>query len=222
LKELSARLVAAQENERRAISRELHDEVGQSLSALLVGLSNLSAALPDSTRPEVREQVAGIRALAENNVAVVRNMALLLRPSMLDDLGLVPALQWQARETSRNTGIQVNVAADGVSDDLPEEHKTCIYRVVQEALHNCARHSGARQVEVAVIQNPGDIVVTIQDDGRGFEPAAERGLGLLGIEERVTHLGGALRVDAHRGQGALLAMTLPLTNHNGEHPNSAG
>jgi signal transduction histidine kinase len=150
LKELSARLVQAQENERTAISRELHDEVGQSLSALLVGLSNLSAAIPPSAVGELKLHVDGIRDLAQNSVRVVRNMALLLRPSMLDDLGLIPALEWQARELSRSTGIRVNVAAEGVPDNLPEQHKTCIYRIVQEALHNCARHSSASMVRITV------------------------------------------------------------------------
>jgi signal transduction histidine kinase len=209
LKELSARLVQAQENERRAISRELHDEVGQSLSALLVGLSNLSAAIPPSAADEMQVHIAGIRDLAQNCVRVVRNIALLLRPSMLDDLGLVPALEWQAREVSRNYGIRVNVAADGVTDNLPEEHKTCIYRIVQEALHNCVRHSGASVVRITVKQDSGGVSVLIQDDGHGFRPEMERGLGLVGMEERVAHLGGRFRVESHVGRGTLLAITLP-------------
>jgi signal transduction histidine kinase len=209
LKELSARLVQAQENERRAISRELHDEVGQSLSALLVGLSNLSAAVPPSAADEMQAHIAGIRDLAQNCVRVVRNIALLLRPSMLDDLGLAPALEWQAREVSRNYGIRVNVAADGVSDHLSEEHKTCIYRIVQEALHNCVRHSGATAVRITVKQDTDGVSVLIQDDGHGFRPETERGLGLVGIEERVTNLGGTFRIESHLGRGTLLAITLP-------------
>jgi signal transduction histidine kinase len=214
LKDLSARLVQAQENERRAISRELHDEVGQQLSAVLVGLSNLSAAIPASAAGDLEVHVTGIRDLAQNCVRVIRNMALLLRPSMLDDLGLEPALEWQAREVSRNYGIRVNVVADGVSEDLPEDHKTCIYRVVQEALHNCVRHSGASTVRITVKQEPDGVQVLIQDDGRGFRPALERGLGLVGIEERVTHLGGTLRIDSHAGRGTLLAIALPLDGKN--------
>ena len=209
LKELSARLVQVQENERRAISRELHDEVGQSLSALLVGLSNLSAAVPPSAADEMQVHIAGIRDLAQNCVRVVRNIALLLRPSMLDDLGLAPALEWQAREVSRNYGIRVNVAAEGVSDQLPEEIKTCVYRIVQEALHNCVRHSGASVVRITVKQDPAGVSVLVQDDGHGFRPEMERGLGLVGIEERVTHLGGTFRIDSHLGRGTLLAITLP-------------
>jgi len=125
----------------------------------------------------------------------------------------VPALEWQAREVSRNHGIRVNVAADGVSDDLPEDHRTCIYRIVQEALHNAVRHSGASTVRITVKQSPEDVHVLIQDDGCGFRPEAEKGLGLVGIEERVTHLGGKLRIDSHAGRGTLLAITLPLEVH---------
>jgi len=210
LKELSARLVEVQENERRAISRELHDEVGQSLSALLVELGNLSAELSGGGSRELRGHVDVIRKLAEGSVEVVRNMALLLRPSMLDDLGLVPALQWQAREVSKRTGMRVDVAADHVPDDLPEEHKTCVYRVVQEALNNCSKHAGAKMVRVTVLQEPARLLLTIQDDGHGFNSTTERGLGLLGMEERVTHLGGSFQVDSRAGRGTVLSVGLPL------------
>jgi signal transduction histidine kinase len=209
LKDLSARLLEMQEKERRALSRELHDEVGQSLSAVLMEIGNLNAVMP-SGNPELRTHVDSIKKLAENSVKVVRNMSLLLRPSMLDDLGLVPALQWQAREVSRRTGIEVEVAADDVADDLPEDHRTCIYRVTQEALHNCARHSGARLVRVAVVQHDDRIEMTVTDDGKGFDSQTVRGMGLLGMEERVTHLGGTFQVKSTPGHGAYLHIELPL------------
>src|SRR4029079_6909667 len=98
---------------------------------------------------------------------VVRNMALLLRPSMLDDLGLVPALQWQAREMARLSGIRVKVDASSVSEELPEEHKTCVFRIVQEALHNCTQHAGARNVKITVAQGTSDLHLAIEDDGKG-------------------------------------------------------
>jgi signal transduction histidine kinase len=209
LKDLSARLVDMQEKERRALSRELHDEVGQSLSAVLMEIGNLNAVMPGGN-PELRGHVDSIKKLAENSVKVVRNMALLLRPSMLDDLGLVPALQWQAREVTRRTGMEIDVEADTVADDLPEDHKTCIYRVVQEALHNCAQHSGARAVRLSVIQHRDRIELTITDDGRGFDSKAVRGMGLLGMEERITHLGGTFQVHSEPGRGASLEIELPL------------
>ena len=208
LKELSARLVEAQEQERRAISRELHDEVGQSLSALLMELGNLGAVAPGDA--ELRSHVESIRKLAESSVNVVRNMALLLRPSMLDDLGLVPALQWQAREISKRTGMAVTVDAESVADDLPEEHKTCIYRVVQEALHNCARHAFARSVRIEVVQESGRIRLNVADDGLGFDSVRTRGLGLLGMEERVTHLGGRFHLQSEPGHGTRLRIEIPL------------
>ena len=209
LKELSARLVEMQEKERRTLSRELHDEVGQSLSAVLMEIGNLSAVLP-AGNPELRSHLDSIKKLAENSVKVVRNMALLLRPSMLDDLGLVPALQWQAREVSRRTGIEVDVSAETVADDLPEDHKTCIYRVAQEALHNCSQHSGARTARLNVVQDEHRIVLDIQDDGKGFDSRTVRGMGLLGMEERITHLGGTFQVRSKPGQGATLHIELPL------------
>ena len=211
LQELSARLLSAQEEERRNISRELHDEVGQSLSALLMEAGNAAARVsPDST--EVRRHVESIKRLAEASVQVIRNMSLLLRPSMLDDLGLVPALEWQAREVSKRTGLRVQVTADENASELPDDHKTCIYRVVQEALHNCARHAQAHNVTVEVLQQPTQILLSVVDDGRGFDARRVRGLGLVGMEERVHHLGGALRVKSQPGSGTTIAVVLPLAS----------
>jgi len=211
LQELSARLLSAQEEERRNISRELHDEVGQSLSALLMEAGNAAARVsPDST--EVRRHVESIKRLAEASVQVIRNMSLLLRPSLLDDLGLVPALEWQAREVSKRTGLRVQVTADENASELPDDHKTCIYRVVQEALHNCARHAQAHNVTVEVLQQPTQILLSVVDDGRGFDARRVRGLGLVGMEERVHHLGGALRVKSQPGSGTTIAVVLPLAS----------
>jgi signal transduction histidine kinase len=151
-----------------------------------------------------------IKKLIEDSIRVVRNMALLLRPSMLDDLGLVPALQWQAREVSKHSGVWVRVAADQVSEELPEEHKTCIYRIVQEALHNIVKHADAHDVKVTVRQEPNRLLLSIQDDGRGFPAQQVKGMGLLGIEERVSYLGGSFAVDSEPGRGTLLSVMLPL------------
>jgi signal transduction histidine kinase len=210
LKQLSARLVEAQENERRSISRELHDEVGQSLTGVLVEMANLSNKIRAGDLAAVEAKANEVKKLIEDSVGVVRNMALLLRPSMLDDLGLVPALQWQAREVSKRTGVRVRLAAEGVSEELPEEHKTCIYRIVQEALHNCVQHADAKIVKVTVRQEADQIRLEIQDDGRGFNAREERGMGLLGIEERVSYLGGTFQVESQPGHGALLSVALPV------------
>ena len=211
LKELSARLVSIQEEERRSISRELHDEVGQSLSALLMEAGNAAAQVAPNDA-HVRQHVDSIKKLAEASVNIIRNMTLLLRPSMLDDFGLVPALEWQAREVSKRTGIRVHVAAADSAGELPDELKTCIYRVVQEALHNCARHAQARSVRVVVRQEDSRIVLSVEDDGRGFDARRVRGLGLVGMEERVRHLGGAFHVRSTPGAGTKVDVELPLAS----------
>lgn len=215
LQELSARLVSAQEEERRRLSRELHDEVGQSLSAVLVELGNLTAALPPENA-RLREHGEKVRQLTEASVGVVRNMALLLRPSMLDDLGLVPALKWQAREVARRHGVKVRVAADAVDDELPDEQRTCVYRVVQEALQNVVRHARAASARVTLRQEADRLVVMVQDDGTGFDTAQEKGLGLLGMEERVKRLGGSVRIDSEPGGGTLVTAFLPLPRGGSE------
>jgi signal transduction histidine kinase len=209
LQRLSSRLVDAQESERRSISRELHDEIGQSLGALLVDLSRLSASVPPD-RPEVKEQVERMKGVAERSVQAVRNIALLLRPSMLDDLGLGPALEWQGREVSRRSDIEVEVHAESASADLPPEYATTIYRLVQEALNNAVRHSGARTAKVELERAGRRVCVRISDDGRGFDPKRTRGLGILGMEERVKRLGGDFTVLSSPGQGTRIAADLPL------------
>jgi signal transduction histidine kinase len=211
LQDLSARLLSAQEEERRTISRELHDEVGQSLSALLMEAGNAAASVPQDSA-EVRRHVESIKKLAEASVNVIRNMTLLLRPSMLDDFGLVPALEWQAREISKRTGLRVQVAAEESAGELPDRHKTCIYRVVQEALNNCARHAHARSVRVVVWQEPRKILLSVEDDGRGFDSGRVRGLGLVGMAERVTHLGGEFDIQSRPGAGTRVAVELPLAS----------
>jgi signal transduction histidine kinase len=210
LQQLSARLVQAQEDERRSISRELHDEVGQSLTGVLVEMANVSTLIRARDLDAVSEKAAEVKGLLEDSIKVVRNMALLLRPSMLDDLGLVPALEWQAREVSKRSGVWVEVDAGAVPEDLPEEHKTCVYRVVQEALHNIVQHAGARKVKVTVRQEQDRLALAIEDDGRGFDTERQKGMGLVGMEERVRHLGGAFDVQSRPGAGTILKVSLPL------------
>jgi len=209
LQQLSARLVDAQETERRAISRELHDEVGQSLGALLVDIGRLSTAL-GSAPPEVRGQIDCLKSVAERTFQEVRNMALLLRPSMLDDLGLAAALEWQGREVSRRSEMEVSVDSEQAPEDLPDEYNISIYRVVQEALSNAVRHSGAKNAQVIVEKRPESIVVRVTDDGRGFDPSRSRGMGLLGMEERVRRLDGTLWVESEPAKGTTVTAELPL------------
>ncbi|MGC9996860.1 MAG: sensor histidine kinase [Terriglobia bacterium] len=211
LEALSARLVDAQETERRSISRELHDEVGQSLGALLVEVGSLEATIPTGAT-QIKDHVDKIKSVAETTVETVRNIALLLRPSMLDDLGLIAALEWQGREVSRRSETEVEIQHVGVSETIPDEYKICIYRLVQEALNNAARHSAAKNAKVTVEQKTNKILVTVSDDGRGFDPKRVRGLGLLGMEERVKRLGGKLTIDSKPGSGTTLRAEFPLSN----------
>jgi signal transduction histidine kinase len=131
---------------------------------------------------------------------------------MLDDLGLGSAVQWQARQFSKHSGIPVNVEIEGLPSSLPEEYRTCVYRLVQEALTNCARHSQAKTIDVRVINRDGQLFVSITDDGVGFEPASMRGrgLGLIGIEERVMELGGKLTLLSQPRKGTALTARIPV------------
>jgi signal transduction histidine kinase len=209
LRDLSAKLVRVQEEERRALSRELHDEAGQAFSAILMEADNL---LERDANRDLSPHLESIRSLAERGLTEARNMALLLRPSMLDDFGLLPALNWQAKETAKRTGLRVQVAAADLPDDLPEEHKTCIYRIVQEALNNVSRHAQASMARISLQHVTSEIELVVQDDGTGFDAQRVRGLGLLGMEERVHHLGGTFGIDSQPGRGTLLKIMLPLAN----------
>jgi signal transduction histidine kinase len=211
LQKLSARLVDAQETERRAISRELHDEVGQALGLLLMDAGRLSNQLGSSN--ETGQQLVGnIKTVAERTVQTVRNMALLLRPSMLDDLGLVPAVEWYAREMSRRGEIEVEVRAENVSEELPDEVKVGVYRIVQEAVNNVQRHAKAKNAVVELEQTGNAIRVKVTDDGSGFDPKRARGMGLLGMEERVKRLGGTIEIDSRPGAGTMVGAELPLAS----------
>ncbi len=207
LEDLSARLVRAQEDERRNLARELHDEVGQSLSAIIMEASNAEFA---ETPGEMRERVKSIGSVADTALNVVRDLALLLRPSMLDDFGLVPALNWQAREFGKRTGLDIRMDAGDDCDGLPDEHKTCIYRFVQEALNNAARHAHAHAIRIKVRNEGARVLFSVQDDGAGFDKKTVRGLGLLGMEERVRRLGGRFRIESQPERGAALSAELPL------------
>ena len=204
---LSARLEHAQEEERRSIARELHDEIGQSLSGMVLDVGR--AASMAKSEP-LRAELAAISQAAERTVEAVRRIALSLRPSMLDDLGLVAALEWQAREVGNRSGLDVEVCAEDSAGDMPDPQRTCIYRLTQEALRNCVRHADASTVRVGLTQAAGTVTLRVEDNGRGFRAGRVRGLGLLGMQERVARLGGRLRVRSEPGRGTTLSVELPL------------
>jgi signal transduction histidine kinase len=207
LRRLSNQLVRVQEEERKTISRELHDEVGQLLTGLRMELGTLSHYEPDD---EFRKRLESVKGLAEEALRSVRNLALLVRPSMLDDLGLEPALHWQAKEFSRRCGIPVSVNIEGKLDNLPEALRLCLYRAIQEAMTNCGKHANASRVTVIVRQDAAQVIASVQDDGRGFDALLQTpGLGLMGMTERVRALQGRMSVASEPGRGTLISLELP-------------
>jgi signal transduction histidine kinase len=214
LRALSHRLVQAQEVERRSIARELHDEIGQTLTALKISLQALQRS------PEVSGHVA----ILEENISViervlqqVRNLSLDLRPSLLDDLGLMPALRWYVNRQAERAGFTVVFMADSIEGHLfPDLEITC-FRVVQEALTNVARHARAQHVLVALRQRDTELELMIRDDGVGFDvrSALERAahgasLGLLSMEERVALIGGKMEIESVAMRGAEIRACFPL------------
>jgi signal transduction histidine kinase len=210
LRQLSQQLVSSQEQERKALSRELHDEIGQLLTALRMELGNLERSRVASGG-EADTHLEQAKKLAETTLKTTRDIAMGLRPAMLDLLGLGPALEWQTREYSRRykTPIQLDVAGD--LRDLPDPHRTYLYRIVQEGLTNCARHAQAKNIRVSLKDANGQLAVTVEDDGVGFDQhgGVSYGLGLLGITERVRELCGKIAIQSEPGKGTRLEVMLP-------------
>jgi signal transduction histidine kinase len=209
MRRLSHQLVHTQEEERRAISRELHDEVGQMLTGLRMDLRALQKV--HRTAPhDFDARLEQTRVLLEQTLQSVRDIAMGLRPSMLDDLGLEAALQWQIRQFERHHEIPVTLNVRANLDNLRDRHRTTLYRVVQEALTNCARHSHARSIFIDLAETNETVQLVIQDDGRGITDKSNPGLGLIGIQERVRDLGGVFDVSSTSGKGATIKIELPV------------
>lgn len=211
LRRLSGQIRTAQEQERRNLSRELHDQVGQMLTGLRMELASM-ARLNGDTEGELSSRIARAKGTVEQTLRIVRNIAMLLRPSMLDDLGLTPALAWLVKEISRSSGMEITADIDPSLDSLPDSHRTCLFRVIQEALTNAIRHSGASGVDITLKVNGGWVIGSIADNGRGFDRAAvkQKGLGLVGMEERARELGGSIRIESLPGRGTRVEVHLPL------------
>ena len=212
LRQLSQQLVSSQEEERKMLSRELHDEIGQSLTALRIELGNLQRSR-SAPGEEFDRHLEETKKLAEHTLRSARSISMGLRPSMLDELGLGPALQWQVREFSRRFNISVRLELHSDLQDLPDQHRTYLYRIVQEGLTNCARHSQAKNIRIVVEDTADEITIMVADDGVGFRvnERSRAGLGLLGISERVRELGGRFDIDSAPGRGAKLHVALPRT-----------
>ncbi len=211
LRRLSARIITSQEGERAAIARELHDELGQVLTALRMDAAWLAERLRKSDGAAARRALT-MCALIDDNIEEVRNMALRLRPGVLDDLGLVAALEWYTADVERRAGISCIFEHDRIPE-IPNPVATAAYRIAQEALTNVIRHSEADNVEVALKFTRRHLFLSVADNGRGFDPAGlaeSEGLGLAGMRERAALVGGTLTVRAARGQGCRVRFEVPV------------
>jgi two-component system sensor histidine kinase UhpB len=196
----------AQEQERARVARDLHDEVNQSLTGLLLRLEAAREAAP----PELEAELAETKALANQAMRELLSLARQLRPTALDDLGVVAATAGQVEQLARGE-IVAEFGADGDFSDLPDDAQLVVYRVAQEALSNAARHSGASRVEVRLrrLHDEG-VELTVADDGRGFAfEESERGLGIGGMRERALLIGGELTIESRPGRGTSVRLTVP-------------
>ena len=217
LQRLSAQLIHAQEAERKRISQELHDELGQALTAMSINLSVIKKEMPPQLTLMIGERLEETALLVDQTLEEVRELALNLRPSMLDDLGLLPTLRWYVGRYARRVCLEVELEAIYLEERLPREMETVLYRVVQEALTNIAKHAQANRVRIRLEGKDSTVSVLIEDNGRGFDTdevaareRSERGAGLLGMRERVSSLGGSLSIRSRPGQGTQLSVEVPL------------
>jgi signal transduction histidine kinase len=202
------RVVEAQELERRRLARELHDQTGQELTSVLLGLKAVEDAPDTDARREALEQVRG---QVLETLHAVRRLAVELRPKALDDFGLGPALQRLAGSFVERTGLTVDVEAQLGDGRYPSEVETALYRMVQEGLTNIVKHALARHVSIVISVSSSMITALIEDDGSGFDPAAAReGMGLDGMGERLGLVGGKLIVESRPGGGTTLVAKVPL------------
>jgi two-component system sensor histidine kinase UhpB len=211
LRALSAGVMDAQEEERRRISRELHDDTAQALTSLLLYAKALEQG---DAPPAVRGALAELREEVARSLEGVRRLARELRPSALDDLGLVAALEGYTLDLARRTGLRVRFLPACGGGRLPPQVELALYRIAQEALTNAVKHADARDIEVGLLREPGAISLTVADDGRGFDPerlpAGDRGVGLFGMRERAELTGGTLSITSAPGCGTRIAARIPL------------
>ena len=211
LRDLAARLQTVREEERTRIARELHDELGQQLTGLKIDLSWVRGRLP-RTQAEAADRLQSVITRVDGTVDSVRRIATELRPGVLDLLGLVPAIEWQAQEFGRRTGIATDL--DLHSDDSPvdDDRATTVFRILQEALTNVARHAQATRVRIGVTQTREELLLEVTDNGRGIsqtELADRSSLGLVGVRERAIACGGVLEIEGSPGKGTRVHVRIP-------------
>ncbi|RME48299.1 MAG: sensor histidine kinase [Chloroflexi bacterium] len=210
-------VMAAQEEERKRIARELHDELAQSLTVLIRDLETLTGAAPAGPAG-LQEQIRETRALALRILGQTRRLIFDLRPTALDDLGLLPAIRRYAQHRLEPAGIQLHMDVAGEVRRLPPQVETAVFRIAQEAITNVVRHANASQVHVRLCFAPDSVALTVADNGAGFDPDAvlagpssTRCMGLLGMRERAELLGGHLDIESQAGAGTTVHLCIPLT-----------
>jgi two-component system, NarL family, sensor histidine kinase UhpB len=213
-KSRASQILRAQEEERKRIARELHDETGQALTSLLVSLAVLENDFP---MPEARTHISQVREIAHDTLRAIRNLSIDLRPSSLDDLGLLPALRWYIKEYQQKIGIPVELKVQGFKARYAFEIETALYRIVQEALTNAAKHAHAKHITVSLVEKNRVAHIVISDDGCGFDvsaiprtPSSDRGLGLMGMRERATLLNGTVEIASRPNYGTTITVIIPL------------
>jgi PAS domain S-box-containing protein len=212
LRELAARLVSVREEERKHMARELHDELGQSLTALKIDLRTLQRRLPNPV--DLPARLDAMLGLVDGTIAATQRLATELRPGILDDLGLVPAIQWQVEEFGRRTGVPATLRIDGAPVPLDDRIATAAFRVLQESLTNIARHARASAVTVTLQLDSAGLALTVHDDGVGIAPTRRddpHALGLLGMRERAMRWGGQFTIEPRDGGGTTVRLRVPLT-----------
>lgn len=215
LRDLSSKMHDVREAERLRIARELHDELAQWLTAIKMDVSWLSARLPQD-QVQLVQKAERMKKLVDTTVAAVRRIASDLRPVMLDDLGLVAALENLLHDLSQRTGIIVGFEADETGLNFGEPLSSALYRIAQEALTNVARHAQATEARIRIRIDGDRLVLTVRDNGRGFDPEAageRKSYGVLGMRERAYTLGGAARIERHPGGGTMVEVVIPVARY---------
>ena len=224
MRALTERAINAHEEERKRIARQLHDDTAQSLSMLIINLERLDGVIP-TDHPDVRTRLTATRELAMRTLKDLRQTAYDLRPTMLDDLGLAPAIRWYARSRLEEAGVHVRLdIANEAANRLPPQLETTLYRIAQEAITNIVRHAGATIVTIQLARENGQICLRIEDDGRGFDVAQTprqavrlQHFGLLGMRERAELVGGTVTLSSQPGHGTCLEVSLPLDEAGANH-----
>ncbi|MAE71927.1 MAG: hypothetical protein CME06_15855 [Gemmatimonadetes bacterium] len=208
LRSLSERLFSLQEQERRSISRDLHDELGQLVTAITIELRGAAKAAPESTAGHIRRAEKAASLLLQELHGVVAR----LRPTILDDLGLLEAIRSYARDFERTTGIALELRLDPSSHPIPPKVSESVYRIVQEGLTNAAKHAGSESITLSMVASEDRVIVEIADDGEGFDPRATESdrFGLLGMRERAELMGGELVLHSTPGEGTRISLSVPL------------